>query len=82
MSEFSEYRVSDEYKEIIDILKKDPKIIKYFKDMGDTNFPSHEDYQKTYNEFIQYQDKMIKLLRRSIKIKKILDVKNSSNKTI
>lgn len=81
MSEFDDLRISDEYLKIIDILKKDVKIRKYFEDMKDQNFPSHEDYQKVYDEFTQYQDKMFILLRRRIKLEKILNGKNNIHKT-
>lgn len=78
MTEPDDIRNTDEYKEVLSVLKKDVRIRKYFEDMMHENHPTTEAYQRVYNEFIEYEEKMIHLIRRRIKLQKIIDAKNNN----
>ena len=71
----------EEYQEILKIMKKDERIKDYYQRMKEMD-PQEEmmSYNRLYSECIEYQRSLIVGLKRSIKIKKILNVNRTTDK--
>lgn len=67
----ADIRNLDEYHEILIWLEKDKKISEFYSVIKDLEINNPPEYLKRYTECIEYQKKMIPLIKRIIKIKKI-----------
>ena len=75
-----ELRNSADYQEIVEILKKDKKVLDYYAKMRELGSLDSEERKEMYIECLEYQSQLVDGLRRSMKIKKIIDAKRNETK--